>query len=175
MNDHVLIRPATPDDASGIARVHVESWRSTYAGIIPADFLAALNVQNRARGWRETITRPDALSSYFVAEVDGQIVGFITGGSNREDDPLYKAELFAIYLLAGEQKRGLGRRLVKALAARLLEQDFKAMLVWVLADNPARGFYERLGGQYLREKTIEIGGAELVEAAYGYPDLHLLV
>ena len=45
------------------------------------------------------------------------------------------------------------------------------MLVWVLKDNPAGGFYERLGGGYLYEKTIEIGKDTLVEAAYGWRSL----
>jgi hypothetical protein len=49
------------------------------------------------------------------------------------------------------------------------------MLVWVLADNPARGFYERLGGRYLRQKPIEIGGIDLFEAAYGWDDIRVLI
>ncbi|NMC07300.1 MAG: hypothetical protein GYA24_18950 [Candidatus Lokiarchaeota archaeon] len=27
------IRPATPDDAPGVAKVHVDTWRATYARI----------------------------------------------------------------------------------------------------------------------------------------------
>lgn len=45
------------------------------------------------------------------------------------------------------------------------------MMVWVLKNNPARGFYERLGGKYLYEKPIQIGAEELMEVAYGWRDL----
>lgn len=36
----VIIRPARPGDENRIARVHVESWRSTYKGIVPDEVLA---------------------------------------------------------------------------------------------------------------------------------------
>jgi len=49
------------------------------------------------------------------------------------------------------------------------------MLVWVLAENPACSFYAALGGQQVYEKTETIGGASLVEVAYGWRDLRALV
>jgi len=45
------------------------------------------------------------------------------------------------------------------------------MLVWVLAENPNRRFYESLGGRFLRSTTITLGGADLEEWAYGWDDL----
>jgi hypothetical protein len=49
------------------------------------------------------------------------------------------------------------------------------MIVWVLADNPARRFYEALDGQYVGERDIEIDGVKLREVAYGWADTgHLL-
>ena len=45
------------------------------------------------------------------------------------------------------------------------------MLLWVLAENPSRGFYEALGGAEVRQQTITIGGRELVEIAYGWRDI----
>jgi hypothetical protein len=45
------------------------------------------------------------------------------------------------------------------------------MLVWVFAANPCRAFYEALGGRYVREQEITIGGAQLREVAYGWSDL----
>jgi hypothetical protein len=45
------------------------------------------------------------------------------------------------------------------------------MMVWVLADNPSRAFYERLGGEPLAEKLIEWAGVQLVEVALGWREL----
>src|SRR3546814_17194861 len=37
MSDLFVLRPAPPRDADDIARVHVETWQSTYAGLVPSD------------------------------------------------------------------------------------------------------------------------------------------
>jgi hypothetical protein len=43
------------------------------------------------------------------------------------------------------------------------------MIVWVRRDNaPARRFYERLGGTYVRSQPITIGAATLEEVSYGW-------
>ena len=51
----VQVREARRDDAQGIAQVHVASWRSTYHGIMPAEFLAGLSVERRTQYWMETL------------------------------------------------------------------------------------------------------------------------
>jgi hypothetical protein len=48
-------------------------------------------------------------------------------------------------------------------------------LLWVLAENPSRKFYERLGGQLVYEKTVTIGGVPLIEVAYGWRDAHTII
>jgi hypothetical protein len=47
------------------------------------------------------------------------------------------------------------------------------MLVWVLRDNrAARGFYEHLGGVYVREHALDFGaGFEVMEVSYGWDDV----
>jgi GNAT superfamily N-acetyltransferase len=162
------IRSANQDDAAAIARVHVASWRSTYAGIVAEEYLAALDEAKRELSWREWLTR--GIETY-VAALDGEIVGFITGGAIREPIEPYDAELYAIYLLQAAHGQGIGRQLLRQLVVMLLGRGFHSMAVWVLEQNPATNFYERTGGQRLTSKEIEIGGATLVEVAYGWPDL----
>ena len=166
----VRIRQAVDPDARGIAVVHVDSWRSTYAGIVPAEHLAALDYDRREANWQRILA--DRRQNVFVAEDrDGRIVGFSSGGPERSNDPAYHAELYAIYLLESWQGQGLGRRLVAALADWFISRGWRSMLLWVLKDNPSRGFYEALGGAPIKQETISIGGAELVEIAYGWPDI----
>ena len=108
----------------------------------------------------------------FVAEDPrGRIVGFVSGGPERNDDTAYPGELYAIYLLESCQGQGLGRRLVGALVEWFLSRGWQSMLLWVLEDNPSRGFYEALGGVRIKQETISIGGTELVEIAYGWTDI----
>ena len=191
----IRIRQAVDPDARGIAQVHIDSWRSTYAGIVPADHLAGLDYAEREERWHRILA--DRRQNAFVAEDrDGRIIGFASGGPERSgspaasgtascsDDPqiasgeaesntapAYAAELYAIYLFESGQRHGVGRRLVAALCSWFLSRGWRSMLTWVLADNPSRNFYEALGGEEVRVETIAIGGTELTEVAYGWSDI----
>jgi GNAT superfamily N-acetyltransferase len=110
-----------------------------------------------------------------VAEDEsGEIVGFASGGPERSGDAAYGGELYAIYILLPYQQRGIGRRLSFAVVERLARAGIRSMLIWVLADNPARRFYEALGGREVDRKQVEIGGAVLDEVAYGWSDTGVL-
>jgi hypothetical protein len=49
------------------------------------------------------------------------------------------------------------------------------MAVWVLALNPAKKFYERLGGKVIGQKQIERGGQTFTEVAYGWQSLNVFL
>ncbi len=169
----ITIRRAEPADAQAIAIVQTASWRTTYAGLVPAEFLANMDVSRRAAVWHTGLTDSARRYCYFVAEdSDGQVVGFACGGPERDGHPIYKGELMAIYILDAYQKQGIGRRLVQAVAGWLRENHYHNMIIWVLAGNSTGiHFYEAIGGQRISSKTINIGGEDLEEFSYGWPDL----
>ena len=169
----ITIRLAGLEDAPGIAKVHVDSWRTTYKGLIDDEFLAGLSYERRTQVWTQSLADPQIASFLYVAETDtGEIVGFVSAGPEHEGDPNYRGELYAIYLLQQAQGQGLGQKLMETAMHELYERGFSSMLLWVLKDNlPSRKFYEAVGGEYLREKPIEIGSQILVEVAYGWKDL----
>jgi GNAT superfamily N-acetyltransferase len=167
------IRIATREDIPGIAKVHVDSWRTTYPGIVPDDFLAALSYERSAETWHWIFecAKTDGNFTYVAEDSPGSIAGFANGGTERTRDPFYKGELNAIYILQQHQGKGIGRRLVHEVARMLRQTGVDSMLVWALVDNHACRFYERLGGRKIREKTMEIGGRDCPEAAYGWPSI----
>jgi len=170
---NLTIRRAKIEDAAAIAHVHVESWKTTYAGIVSDVFLASLNKEVRTQSWQEQILAANI--SILVAEEETGIFGFAAGGEIREKLDDYDAELYAIYLLRERQRQGLGRTLVIALASAMQTTGFSSMLVWVLEQNPSVSFYERLGAVQIARKVINIGGADLQELAFGWPSLDRLI
>src|SRR5438477_11730233 len=162
-----LVRPAELDDAAAIARVHVATWRSAYRGLLPDDFLASLSEAHYEERWRRTLGNSSA--RIYVAENADGVVGFASGGQERAGESGYAGELYAIYVLEEAQGHGHGRRLVQAVVSGLREMRLADMIVWVLRDNgSARGFYERLGGAYVRSQPISIGSAQLEEVSCGW-------
>ena len=167
----ITLRDARCEDASGIARVHVDSWRTTYRGIVPADFLAGLSAEAREREWQPVVCAEPRRAFVYVAEDAGHVVGFASAGRAR-DERQFQSELYAIYLLEAGQGHGHGRRLVRAVVDGLLELGLPDMIVWVLRENaPARRFYEKLGGVYVREQPITIGSSLLTEVSYAWRSL----
>ena len=170
------IREATIADVAAIARVHVESWRTTYKGLLPDDYLANLTYEQREPLWREILSKPVGHSLDYVAEDHaGNIVGFASGGPERSGDPVYTGEVYAIYLLERWQGQGIGRQLIATVVRQLIQRGFTSLLIWVLADNPSRRFYEALGGQPVRERLEMTGGVEVKDVAYGWLDARTLI
>jgi ribosomal protein S18 acetylase RimI-like enzyme len=189
----IAIRRAHAGDAAAIAAVHVAAWRETYAGLVPARMLSAFPLARRIRRWRRILTAPDPAreSAVFVATLpDRMVVGFGSCGRQPAPDLLaagFAGEFSALYLLAAQQRRGIGRRLMVLMARDLLARGMQGAALWVLRDNQAaRGFYEALGarlvGQRVETVDAHVTGrrarrqddAILHELAYGWSDLALL-
>jgi GNAT superfamily N-acetyltransferase len=166
------LRPAEVRDAAAISHVHVQSWLTTYKGLVPDEFLASLNEAERAPEWERWLNRD---ISALVAEIGGEIVGFAAGGAIREPLAPYDAELYTIYLLERAQGRGIGKALLTSLAESLVRKGHRSLMVWVLEQNPAVSFYARTGAQYLKSKQVEIGGIRLPEVALGWLDAESLI
>jgi GNAT superfamily N-acetyltransferase len=167
------IRLATPEDAHQIARVHVVSWHSIYTGIIPRKYIEEMTYDVQRTRWKNILTNPPIGECDFVAEVDGQIVGFASGGPEREAGCGYAGELYAIYLDASVHRQGIGHTLLSSVVDHLIQQQRTSMRIWVLSQNPACGFYERIGGQIVAEKELTIGECRLPGRAYGWDDIRL--
>jgi ribosomal protein S18 acetylase RimI-like enzyme len=170
------IRDANSEDVSGMAKVRVDTWRAAYKGIVPDDFLESLSYQSITERWRVAFweyRNPDV--GIFVAESESRdIVGIAICGPQGNQDPFYRGGIFVLYVLPEYQNLGIGRRLVAACVQHLVQKlGFDTLLIWVLAENPYRKFYESLGGRPVREKTEEIGGRMLLEVGYGWEGIHL--
>ncbi len=171
----ITIREAVLTDAAGIARVHVASWRTTYPGIMPQEHLDALSVAERTETWQERISQPSPGDCTFVAETDsGEIVGFVHGGAIHSQDPEYTAEIQTIYLLQSSQSQGLGRRLLTTAARRLRENGYPNLFLWTHVRNPARAFYEKLGGVPVRTGQRTNRGITYDDIGYGWDEAALV-
>ncbi|MEO0534478.1 MAG: GNAT family N-acetyltransferase [Cyanobacteria bacterium P01_A01_bin.123] len=168
----MIVREATLQDIPTIARVHVDSWQTTYRGIVPDEYLARLTYEHRTQRWHQLFSRAVQDKHFtYVAEHDSAgVVGFANGGMERSGDRVYTGELMAIYLLQGHQRQRLGYRLTQTVAQRLHQLGINSMLTWVLVDNPACQFYAALGGKPVREQTLEVGDQSFIEVAYGWRD-----
>lgn len=143
------IRPATPDDASPLAAVHVRSWQATYRGLVPQDYLDRLDPADRVTRWREAVLGADwPRDGVFIVEREGAACGLASFGATRDpdEDPEHTGEITAIYLLPEAWGQGLGRALMASALGCLTTAGYRQATLWVLDSNVrARRFYGRGG------------------------------
>jgi ribosomal protein S18 acetylase RimI-like enzyme len=163
-----------------VARVHVQCWQESYAGIIPAAMLAALSVQIRTTRWRHILNQPEQNDATVVhiAEQNGDVVGFGSCGLQRTEHLRaggYDAEISALYVRRVFQRHGTGGALMCAMASDLAARGFRGVSLWVLRDNTAaRRFYESYGGKLIGEREDAREDGALIEVAYGWRPLTTL-
>lgn len=158
------IRKANVEDSPGLACLQVESYRTAYAGLLNAEYLAQFSYAEQEEEWSDLLSQPGE-DILFVAEAEnGEIVGYALGRRTSADFPDAEAELVAVHIRDTFQRQGLGRRLFGAIAQGLKERGCSSLVLWVLEGNPAPGFYKRLGGRLLNESRVFQGIKEVVYA-----------
>ena len=162
------VRPATAEDADAIGQVQVETWRAAYQGLMPDEAIAQFDVEERRRMWREGLGRaPRPGSATFVAELEGEVVGFASVGAARDEDDPSTGELYAIYLHPTRWDRGIGRALLERAEESMRSSGFELAILWVLEGNE-RGerFYRAAGWEEDGSKLDQFQGATVTEVRY---------
>lgn len=166
-NETIETRRATGEDALAVAEVHLGAWRVAYRGVIPDEYLDALDVEARASRYTFDATGPDDLATWIALD-NGAVVGFVTIGPCGDDDATGAGEIFALYVAPARWRSGIGARLMAGGGERLRERGFVDAVLWVLERNlQARAFYEARGWRADgAAKTIDFGAETLVEIRY---------
>ncbi len=167
------VRRAATGDAAAIGAVHVTAWRSAYPGILPAGYLAGLSFSRQALFYDQAIR---AGVGVFVATAcePPRVVGFCSADHSRRP-ALAEGEFETLYVLDDFREQGVGRRLMARAAAHLAGKGFGSACVQVLSENPARWFYQRLGGRLALEETIRFAGVDLRQSVYCWDNLAALM
>jgi ribosomal protein S18 acetylase RimI-like enzyme len=175
------IRAAMADDAPEMGRVMVEAWLSGHQGQMP-DEAYRLRVDEwtpevSARGWAQVLAGSDGAATgrevLLVAEGDGgELVGLVYGAPAGDDEPPAAARIVALYVATEKRGLGIGRSLLVAAARRLADLDYSILRLGVLSANqPARRFYEAMGGVAVEQRLFDEDGYELPETVYAWSDI----
>src|ERR1700759_4299178 len=107
MNDLALsLRQARPSDAADLARIYIESWHDTYAGILPHSLLSAMSLKTHTARWESQIKSP---GSVIVAEDNSHgVIGLASLGGARDSGWGYEGEVYTLYVDPAFVGRGAG-------------------------------------------------------------------
>ncbi|MCX5395217.1 GNAT family N-acetyltransferase [Streptomyces sp. NBC_00094] len=162
------IRTGRRSDATEVAALHAESWRTAYAGIMPSSFLTGPLLENRLELWRGRLDEPHPGAALFVMEGAPEIEGFAYVIPQSDGRLL----LDNLHARPGRTGSGFGGRLLShALAWAADEHPGSAVYLEVLrANTRAIAFYERHGALRTDERVCRFEqGFELPELEYTWP------
>ena len=171
-------RKVTLAHAEGIAKVHFESWQTTYKDIFPAEMIRSRTLELRIEQWTNWLSNPSShpSSHHWVATEDEEIVGFVSGGKNADRSLPFDIEVKAIYFFERVQRQGLGRKLLASILKEIVPLYGPRLYIWVAAENfEARHFYTALGGESGPIKEAQFGPVIVPEVAYTWADAQALI
>jgi ribosomal protein S18 acetylase RimI-like enzyme len=174
---NIRIRRAVPGDCAALARIQVDSYSSAYAGILPPAYLQHFTYQEQEQDWLDWFSSGSRNILHVAVIEDGEVVGYAYGRPNPGEIVPYDSELVSLHVRRQHQRLNLGRRLMASVSRDLASQGCASLFLWVLEGNPARAFYEKLGGVLLTQKPWENNAEFSVtvhEVACGWPDIRQL-
>jgi ribosomal protein S18 acetylase RimI-like enzyme len=164
------IRPAIVADAAAIARVHVASSEEAYAPLAAA--WPGSDLEERTGMWRELLaqTQADSRRVDLVAEIEGEVVGFIGGGPARRAEFGAPVEIYVIHVLPEHRDHGIGGALWTPACAYIRGPTLRSMYVETLAELRCCSFYEARGGECILREPDDMHGGAVTRVVYRWPD-----
>ena len=166
------VRAARVEDADAMGEVMVESFLEAHRDHLPR---ASWEARRRdwtpevsAAGWRRGLEGdgPEQERPCILVATRGAGVLGVAGASPRADD---RVELEVLYVASDAQRGGIGAGLLREVMSWCRARGVRVLEVAVLtANGPARGFYERMGGQLVGEREFDEEGVILPQVVYAW-------
>ena len=181
----MIVRAAHEADACAMGRIMVETFLAAHRDQMPAEAWAKRaqewTPEVSAQGWASALReiaagKPPHECIYVAVDEGGEVIGLAMGGPAGVDDRPQIGAVYSLYVHMSYQGRGVGRRLVQAVAAYLAQQGMTALRIGCLAANaPALRFYEAIGGRLAGERLFDEEGIMLPEVVYEWANIETLV
>lgn len=162
------VRPATPADCAGIAKVQVDSYCTAYAGLFPESYFQNFSYAEQEQDWRNWFASGTDEILLVAVSAENEVLGYALARAKAEIYPGYDSELAALHVRKTLQSQGIGKALLLAAVQRLAARGCQTVMLWTLQGNPVRRWYERLQGKLLGETNYDVDGWNIVEVAYGW-------
>jgi ribosomal protein S18 acetylase RimI-like enzyme len=167
------VRTARPEDAGDLARIYIESWQDTYAGVISHALLGAMSHKGHTARWQTAIKNAERNSgAVLVAEDAGQgVIGLASLGAARDSGTGFEGEVYTLYVDPAFMGRGAGRALLSGAFDAFKARRLRSCLIWAHARNNACFFYEAMGGRRVATRTTRLMGELTPEIGFGWKRL----
>ena len=167
MENNILVRPATPEDAEGVVHILNPIIREGKQTVLSKEYSAAEE--------GEFIKNFPVRGLFIVAEQDNRILGFQTieafAPYSRAFDHV---GIMGTYVCSKHRNKGIGKKLFDFLRVKAPELGFEKVFTYIIADNhQSIGYYQRIGfkivGTAKKQAKLPSGYKDEVIVEYFFP------
>ncbi|PWT98700.1 MAG: GNAT family N-acetyltransferase [Bacteroidetes bacterium] len=156
----IHFREANVDDISLIRDMTMKVWPQTYANILsPEQIDYMLGMMYSVESLKYQIEEKG--HQFIIGYDDKEPVAFASF-SPKDSENKNRWRLHKIYILPGQQGKGIGKKMVDYIAAEALRYGASEIELNVNRYNPAKTFYEKIGFSEIGQEDIDIGGGYLM-------------
>lgn len=168
----MILRQASQHDAAAIAKLHADSWRSAYRGILSDDYLANRVNAERVALWHDRFAASAVKPMFVIVAATGDVLeGFAC--IFPQEDPIFGSFLDNLHVAPSRTGQGIGKLLLAESARHLLSiGKVGGLYLWVMEQNKrARQFYARAGAVEVETKVLPMpDGGRHPEVRCYWPD-----
>lgn len=145
---------ATPKDIPTIRSIAEETWWPTYGPILSVEQIRFMLDHIYSEHALDTAIKSGTQTFVILFDEKGS-QGFASYGIKNEDSQICK--LHKLYILPGNHGKGYGKLLIEEIKVRALSLNAEKLDLNVNRQNPAIGFYQKLGFKIIKEEDVPIG------------------
>ncbi len=161
----IIIRNIEEKDIPDVVDIQIRGWQTAYKNIIDEKFLQSMDREKKIEKQKQEYKN----TSFIVAELAGQVVGYCRYLENNDYQQNIDCEIRALYVKPELKYQGIGSQLVTFVINEFKQKNKTKMIIWCLKENePSKKFYTKMGGKIMAEKSIEIGEKTYPEVGFVY-------
>ena len=155
---------STEEDAYGIEYVAAHSWKETYTGLLPDEYLdnRIININNKVERTKEFIRTYNG--KYIGAKDKDKVIGILAISTPQEEKYKEAGHLEAIYVLKEYHGYGIGKELFKIAVNELKKMGFNKMQLECMEGNDTINFYKKYDGIVESQIDFPIKNVGIVKA-----------
>lgn len=175
----MIIRPHNRADSDRIAEILAAGWKQSYSHFMPQAFLLPrINPEQRKAeiaGWLDEDFGEEGPEAIFVAEENGEILGFIHMELGDKGGLGASGIVNLLYVDPPAQKRGIGKQLMAVGVRWLLDTKPGPLALSAFIGNQNRFAYNALGGVEAKRVVSKIYDEDIESALYFWADPKVLL
>ena len=158
---NITYEKATEKDAYAISYIGAYSWKETYTGLVPDNYLKykVNHFEDKVENQKKVIQNENV--DFYLAKVDGKAVGYVCYGPSENEKYEDYGYVGGLYLLEEYQGYGIGKELFRIALEGLKEKGYTKLMLECMSGNKVIDFYKKYLGKVVEKMDYPLNNGKI--------------